>query len=148
MSIPTKEQIKEELLGYTSKPNWLLKLLSILSVISFSLIVSFKAYNKPEPIPEEVLSRPTVDEYLTAITRGDALGPHFKQICYDNVLDGVFILFESTDPNTFNGWYYVKDTNINVWQAANGIRFSKEIDNGMFVKVFPDVTGLTCKVKS
>ena len=148
MSFPTKDQIKEELFEYIRKPNWLLKLLSFLIIISFALVGSIKAYNKPEPIPEEVLSRPTVDEYLTAITRGDALGSHFKQICYDNVLEGVFILFESTDPNTFNGWYFVKYTHINIWQAANGIRFSKEIDNNMFVKVFPDVTGLTCKVKT
>lgn len=100
--------------------------------------------------PEAAEPVPTVDQKITTWLRSR---PHSIQICYDPAREGMYIQYPPLPADAdsanlpFHDWIYMEKlpmyyiaTN-NTWYLAGA-----EIDKAGFAQVYPDVTGLTCKI--
>lgn len=87
---------------------------------------------------------PTGAEMLSAMKRGF---DRTNQICI-NTIDNktsFFIDFkEDPDPTKFSGWYYIEK--ISFYRTQANTWYVQDIPDDQFIKVYPDVTGLQCKV--
>lgn len=93
---------------------------------------------------------PTVDQKITTWLRSR---PHSIQICYDPAREGMYIQYpplpsdaDPADP-PFHDWIYMEKLPM-YYIATNNTWYLAEADINKigFAQVFPDVTGLTCKI--
>ncbi len=100
-------------------------------------IVTAPVAEKP---PEKVIS---VDEKLSAMIRGHRA----IKVCYDSAENAFFLYYTepAASPEDFTGWYWINK--IEFYSAANNIPFIAAMSTERYITVFPDVTGLPCKVK-
>lgn len=100
----------------------------------------------PEEPPAPVKVVPTTEQKLDAIIRAHTGGP--RQICYDAEHDGFFLEFpreSDTDAkeNFLRGiqWYRPAE----YFRAENNTWYITETNIDKYSRVYPDLTGLTCK---
>ena len=107
---------------------------------------------KKEPVLTPAASSTmTVDEGLDAVLRQD---PTSDQVCYDPNSGAYLIHFEKDElsPPPTNGdrlknvWFYVDK--IPFWKLSNGNWFTKDIEIGQYVRVWPVTSGLPCKLQA
>ena len=94
--------------------------------------------------------KPTIQERLDAAGRSEEGA---EKICYDAGRDGYFVLYRAadmkysgTDPDKgWNGWFYTNKIKLFRIEANNSW-FATMTELNSYTTVYPDVTGLPCKV--
>ena len=131
-------------------------IINSLASLACGIIVPFIVIGcgKKEPIEapkveeSQVVSTMTPNEGMIAVLRQD---PKSDQVCYDPNSGAYLIHFAkdeitptSGEPST-NVWFYVGK--VDFWQLSNGNWFTKDIEIAKYVRVWPVVTGLPCKLQ-
>jgi hypothetical protein len=130
-----------------------LAVMTVCLAVLGTLIITRKTEAPPRslvPPPAEVTTVkepvPLVDEALAAVARSH---PHSKKVCYDPDW-GYFLDYgKLPDPNTpddgfLHGTLLIQD--IVFHRSANGTFWMNRIDDNKYISLFPDLSGLTCKV--
>ncbi len=124
------------------------KLLPILA-----LCVAFSSCGKKEEAPATPVApapapvSATVDEGITAVLRAH---PNSNKVCYETNYDGYLLDYGpplppgSEDDGKLHGWYLLQ--HVQLYKSANNTWFTGLQPDKEYVTVYPDATGLPCKV--
>lgn len=98
--------------------------------------------------PAAPVEKPNLDQQLSAMVR-----PYERMIkvCHEGLRNSAFfVLFKPpADGNSEGllvGWYLVEG--IEFYKASNNTWFMTDIADNKFVKVYPEIDGLTCRDKN
>lgn len=110
-----------------------------------------KKEEAPTPVPAAA-SAPapvtaTVDEGITAVLRAH---PNSRKVCYETNYDGYMLDYGpplppgSEDDGKLHGMYLLQ--HVQLFKSSNGTWFTGLQEDKEYVTVYPDLTGLPCKV--
>jgi len=116
-----------------------------------SLVSCGKKEENPESaavvLPEPVVA-PTVDETISAMLRGH---PNSRRVCVDGARERAFFIDYGPRPKAgeetnwpFHGWLLIEK--VDFYKTSNNTWFITDQDDKKYIQVYPDITGLNCKV--
>jgi hypothetical protein len=122
----------------------------VVVMAGFACLVSCGKKEETPPAAAVVkVEVPNAEEALSAMLRGH---PNSKRICIDGQREQAFFLDygplpkDAADRQLFNGgWLFIEK--VEFYKTSNNSWFITNQEDKKYIQVYPDVTGLNCRVQ-